>query len=1560
MADLISRQPPRPYALPGATQTSGNFGRQQYARPEVLISKKKGSSGQLGKAQNLANRIQQLRGERLQLLFPDAPPGASINDYPPNEIANAQDSMPPDLKERYNWLIEKDQQLRSQLTDIVGTASTSSASQSSKPTTRTATRQKTQTQSQFSSDAQQVIDKYAKGNRINISQMAKDAVSEGYSDYKGGKDIKDKWNKVAKELGIGTEFSQATEFAAAQKIYGDRSGRIDIEKMIADGYSQEYLNELAGIEEQQYKDIKTTSGYKTDQGNIDVTKMVKELPQEDVQRIMGITDSEYKDLQTVAAHTDAQGNVDVATLIDYGYSYDLLNRVLGLSKEDYNTINQKVSARNQLAPYLDDKGQLDLLAAVEADKLDVIQQVYDIKNEDVAKALDYLELKDKGYVDSHGNVDVMQVIVDGKVDERTLTNALNIKTDDLGTYKTVAKYVDADGNIDIMSAVKDNALPDIQKVVDVPQDDLAKVFDYLELEDKGYVDQSGKVNILNVIKDGKVDQRTLTNAIGLSTSEYDEYATLAKYMDSEGNIDVMKALDQGVKPELLQKHLDVDMKEIEAIQEQQAAMGELTKYLDTGVGDKPMRSKEARQLKNPKVDVLSAIADGVEYETLNRAIGLEKDDYDNLKEVSKYTDAQGNIDVVKALYHGADPDMLQEQLNISDKEMKELEDYAKYEYWEPRYTPKTVEEIDKMVDGKWNANEKAAIKAALVEAGALDQSVKQRINDIGVHKTSDIEKVWNNLSDEDKQKVANLYMTWYDRTAATNMPLVDASFNALEKAVDKVSKSDVTLPTWAHNALIGVFPVLGAGGYASVLPDDKYESLENKRAAAQSAVHKYVNPEFLHSLSQPDKDWKDGSPAKRFGHNIVSGITDILLALSMDIPVAVQSASEKYQRKDYEASASEMAALGGGMLLFPATLAKKTLKDAPAGAGYTIGSLVLPTRTLKAVYKTAGKARTYADPYGIPDRMAAIEFATGRVPVRELSPRLLQDLVTQASKDILSGKESGSFKQGGWKITYRTTPIQRANASAVFHGSPDVTPMAKLKPGDTFVVDPTMHLFTSVYATPRFVASTSRGVAGSKPGYAMIITNANKLMTTESKVPGVTGPYKTYKGAVETEVVANPKSGFTRAQNLRTRILGPKAGEFFTQYMGPDAPGIRSGKLVPIVVLLDKGITKKPLSPATLYAAKLTMIREALIDYATALKHPKRTISDIINRPYGPPGVREMEISRLAKELESKAVENVLKKDLKDQKLLKGQKLEDALRAELERQFKIEADRIYRELGNKSLEQYYSTPEGQRRYEELYVRHMESVLRDAIRSYETAEALTRTATEYAKTEPRITLEATSLETERKLPEEQYIMTVKRRQSLREHPRVSTDEARVTDDRAIVEARMLSEPVNTRQMTAAARAELRGGRSTTSSGATPYVVPYQTSTVKKTAVKTVPPDLPYKGVPWPRPISPKKKMVTKELPVADDKKKRREKRPGTIHWRQGLWWISLIPRGRDKYVKVYSKSPPPGAPRKKRTPEETFFIKGGPDNIPARIKVDMGLMDVKIKPTGEPNLKFLRG
>ena len=95
---------------------------------------------------------------------------------------------------------------------------------------------------------------------------------------------------------------------------------------------------------------------------------------------------------------------------------------------------------------------------------------------------------------------------------------------------------------------------------------------------------------------------------------------------------------------------------------------------------------------------------------------------------------------------------------------------------------------------------------------------------------------------------------------------------------------------------------------------------------------------------------------------------------------------------------------------------------------------------------------------------------------------------------------------------------------------------------------------------------------------------------------------------------------------------------------------------------------------------------------------------------------------------------------------------------------------------------------------------------------------------------------------------------------------------------------------------------------------------------------------------------------------EEGKKEKKKKPrgkGEISWRQGAFWITLHPRVGGGYVTAYSKEPPAGYKQRKRRPNETFFTRGDTSTIPPQIKMDMGIVDVKISPTGVPKLKFKR-
>jgi len=130
-----------------------------------------------------------------------------------------------------------------------------------------------------------------------------------------------------------------------------------------------------------------------------------------------------------------------------------------------------------------------------------------------------------------------------------------------------------------------------------------------------------------------------------------------------------------------------------------------------------------------------------------------------------------------------------------------------------------------------------------------------------------------------------------------------------------------------------------------------------------------------------------------------------------------------------------------------------------------------------------------------------------------------------------------------------------------------------------------------------------------------------------------------------------------------------------------------------------------------------------------------------------------------------------------------------------------------------------------------------------------------------------------------------------------------------------------------------------------------------------------PVLPYKPPPpyEPPPYKPEPRKLPEPEPlprlvprIAREVKKERkvEERPGSMGWKQGNWWVKVVPPFRgEKPTVSYSKAPPEGAKILKGKPLETFFTRGG--KVPASVKMQMGAFTVSVSPSGVPRLKFRR-
>lgn len=112
---------------------------------------------------------------------------------------------------------------------------------------------------------------------------------------------------------------------------------------------------------------------------------------------------------------------------------------------------------------------------------------------------------------------------------------------------------------------------------------------------------------------------------------------------------------------------------------------------------------------------------------------------------------------------------------------------------------------------------------------------------------------------------------------------------------------------------------------------------------------------------------------------------------------------------------------------------------------------------------------------------------------------------------------------------------------------------------------------------------------------------------------------------------------------------------------------------------------------------------------------------------------------------------------------------------------------------------------------------------------------------------------------------------------------------------------------------------------------------------------------YSPIP-PPPRSPKSGDDTsRKTNKGDDRDNRL--RPGDFAWRQGLFWIRYRPKPSGGFEKTYSRHPFEGAIHIKRTPNETIFVRGSKDTLPAFLKDQMGIVNVEVTLTGVPKLHF---
>jgi len=237
----------------------------------------------------------------------------------------------------------------------------------------------------------------------------------------------------------------------------------------------------------------------------------------------------------------------------------------------------------------------------------------------------------------------------------------------------------------------------------------------------------------------------------------------------------------------------------------------------------------------------------------------------------------------------------------------------------------------------------------------------------------------------------------------------------------------------------------------------------------------------------------------------------------------------------------------------------------------------------------------------------------------------------------------------GEQITRRGSNLIETGAEGRVKDLPkfkqDVEALAKEKPQykellDRFTEDVEMFIKAKGTGEPGIYFSPYAAeffAVGENPGLVLLLTDTSKIKGVPSEVlaqasqsdwfirqveKGLYEPSKSWKGSFETEVVASPRTEFKVPKptaDFVTRMLAGKSADLFTY-------SSRQERFLPIRVIADKGVLPEPPTAAQLYGVKLHTLAVSLENFIEAVKHPGRTLKDIVHGRPGPKGVREMEV----------------------------------------------------------------------------------------------------------------------------------------------------------------------------------------------------------------------------------------------------------------------------------------------------------------------------------------------
>ncbi|AQU03301.1 hypothetical protein B1773_04475 [Dehalococcoides mccartyi] len=363
---------------------------------------------------------------------------------------------------------------------------------------------------------------------------------------------------------------------------------------------------------------------------------------------------------------------------------------------------------------------------------------------------------------------------------------------------------------------------------------------------------------------------------------------------------------------------------------------------------------------------------------------------------------------------------IQSALNSYDKDVYEALQFLFPDVWDglkrkPEISGATVAELDKIINSSWfsESDNQQEIKTLLRRMGYWT-GVGGKLSD-----------KWNELSEDDKQKVADNYLKNTNDRWLREMGDIQVTFaNAITDivtAVDGMSQSDKEITNW----LVFSPPLNFMKQYL------KPEAWEKITDWLKDAGDKVIQSQ------ESFKEWIDKQPdATKIPLSAVRGIYDTLTAVGASIPLALMETATGYDPKNPTPSIKRILDMGAGLVTWPTALPYEIAQDPKTGIPYTVGlalSLVIGPKTILKLGQSLGRKIFIPKGYEIGAIRLDIDLPGGIGPEKmsEVTAHSLQNVLQDMLSKLSDPKNKGAMTDqiitdpiSG--ATIRVTPLQRA------------------------------------------------------------------------------------------------------------------------------------------------------------------------------------------------------------------------------------------------------------------------------------------------------------------------------------------------------------------------------------------------------------------------------------------------------------------------------------------------------------------------------------------------------